>query len=161
MQLKRSMSFLLQVSLFLICIFNAGIISADKEKCTSQNSCNSNSKECGCSKLKRDKNSHEDFSEQYKYTEAANTRSNQEKEKDSFERTNQMVFLKGGMFTMGTDKPYIIRDGESPSRKVKLKPFYIDVYEVSNAEFELFVNETNYITEVKPKLAFVFVCLSV
>ena len=49
---------------------------------------------------------------------------------------------------MGTDKPEIPVDGESPARQVELDPFWLDVYEVSNAEFELFVNDTGYKTEV-------------
>lgn len=67
----------------------------------------------------------------------------------TFPRTNQMVHLKGGTFTMGTDEPGIVADGESPARQVTLDPFYLDVYEVSNSEFELFVNATGYTTEAE------------
>ena len=59
-----------------------------------------------------------------------------------------MVFIKGGKFTMGTDKPFLPMDGEGPAREVKVDSFYMDIYEVSNAEFELFVNNTGYVTEV-------------
>lgn len=64
-----------------------------------------------------------------------------------FARTNQMIYLEGGTFTMGTDDPQIPPDGESPARQVSIDAFYLDVYEVSNAEFELFVNDTGYKTE--------------
>ena len=59
-----------------------------------------------------------------------------------------MGFIKGGKFTMGTDKPFLPMDGEGPAREVKVDSFYMDIYEVSNAEFELFVNNTGYVTEV-------------
>jgi formylglycine-generating enzyme required for sulfatase activity len=36
-----------------------------------------------------------------------------------------------------------------PARPVKLKSFYLDVHEVSNLEFELFVNSTDYVTEAE------------
>ena len=49
---------------------------------------------------------------------------------------------------MGTNKPIIEADGESPARKVSISSFWMDVHEVSNAEFEIFVKETNYKTEV-------------
>ena len=49
---------------------------------------------------------------------------------------------------MGTDDPGIPVDGEAPARPVELGPFYMQIYEVSNAEFELFVNDTGYTTEV-------------
>lgn len=68
--------------------------------------------------------------------------------KPAYKRTNQMVFIKGGKFTMGTDKPFLPMDGEGPAREVKVDSFYMDIYEVSNAEFELFVNNTGYVTEV-------------
>lgn len=63
-------------------------------------------------------------------------------------RTNQMVYIPGGTFTMGTNKPIFIADGEGPARRVKVSPYYLDVHEVSNSEFELFVNSTGYKTEV-------------
>jgi hypothetical protein len=36
-----------------------------------------------------------------------------------------------------------------PARQVKLKSFYLDVHEVSNLEFELFINATDYVTEAE------------
>lgn len=143
MQLRATVSFLFQVLLLLVYVL-------EDRTFASKEPCKSSTKDCGCSNLKRDKNEHEDPSDHFKYTNKANTQPQTGKGKDSliYKRTNQMVYLKGGIFTMGTDKPFIIRDGESPARRVQLRPFYIDVYEVSNAEFEVFVNETNYGTEV-------------
>lgn len=60
-----------------------------------------------------------------------------------------MALIPGGEFQMGTDQPYFISDGEGPSRTVKISPFYMDIYEVSNLEFEKFVNFTKYVTEAE------------
>lgn len=107
--------------------------------------CKSPEKDCGCSKLNRD---HKDPNSSFKYTKQANRERKVNNINNNFKRTNQMAYIEGGIFTMGTDKPYISRDGEGPARKVKIRSFYMDVYEVSNTEFEVFVNQTNYITEV-------------
>uniref|UniRef100_A0AC11BQW1 Sulfatase modifying factor 1 n=1 Tax=Ovis aries TaxID=9940 RepID=A0AC11BQW1_SHEEP len=60
----------------------------------------------------------------------------------------KMVPIPAGVFTMGTDDPQIKQDGEAPARRVAIDAFYMDAYEVSNAEFEKFVNSTGYLTEV-------------
>uniref|UniRef100_A0A8C7BHD7 Sulfatase modifying factor 1 n=1 Tax=Neovison vison TaxID=452646 RepID=A0A8C7BHD7_NEOVI len=60
----------------------------------------------------------------------------------------KMVLIPAGVFTMGTDDPQIKQDGEAPARRVAIDAFYMDAYEVSNAEFEKFVNSTGYLTEV-------------
>lgn len=52
---------------------------------------------------------------------------------------------------MGTDEPAIQQDGEWPVRKVHVNSFYMDRYEVSNEDFERFVNSTGYVTEVRQK----------
>ncbi|XP_048462351.1 formylglycine-generating enzyme-like isoform X2 [Rhincodon typus] len=64
-------------------------------------------------------------------------------------RTNQMVLIPGGVFTMGTDDPAIPQDGEGPARKVHVKQFYMDMYEVTNAEFDRFIRATDYTTEAE------------
>ena len=61
---------------------------------------------------------------------------------------NEMVHIFGGEFVVGSNKPVIQADGESPARKVVLDNFWIDVHEVSNSQFEKFVQETGYVTEV-------------
>jgi sulfatase modifying factor 1 len=59
-----------------------------------------------------------------------------------------MIFLPGGSFLMGTnDRDGFASDGEGPVREIRLSPFYIDPYTVSNADFARFVEATNYITE--------------
>lgn len=65
-----------------------------------------------------------------------------------------MVQVPGGEFTMGSDdvdreakamqygstKPWYVN--ENPARKVNLKPYYIDKYEVTNAKYKEFVDAT-------------------
>ena len=53
-----------------------------------------------------------------------------------------MVLINGGTFTMGTDLPIFTNDGEAPARRVAISSFYMDVHEVSNAEFARFVAKT-------------------
>src|SRR5437588_103016 len=55
-----------------------------------------------------------------------------------------MVRIPGGTFMMGTDEspfPY-----ETPAHEVTVDPFYIDVTEVTNAQFARFVAATHYVT---------------
>lgn len=59
-----------------------------------------------------------------------------------------MVLIPGGAFLMGTDDPSIPADGESPQRLVHVDSFYMDIHEVTNRQFQMFVNATGYITEV-------------
>jgi formylglycine-generating enzyme required for sulfatase activity len=53
-------------------------------------------------------------------------------------------------FLMGTDYVRANRgDGEGPVRPVALSPFAIDVYPVTNADFDAFVRATCYVTEAE------------
>ncbi|HVG14850.1 MAG TPA: formylglycine-generating enzyme family protein [Chitinophagaceae bacterium] len=56
-----------------------------------------------------------------------------------------MVLIPGGEFNMGADNNQASED-EYPKHKVKTDPFWMDVTEVTNAQFALFVKETGYIT---------------
>jgi formylglycine-generating enzyme required for sulfatase activity len=52
-----------------------------------------------------------------------------------------MVFVPGGVFTVGND------DGpahEAPAHQVRLSPYYIDQHEVTAGQFRLFLKETHY-----------------
>lgn len=61
-----------------------------------------------------------------------------------------MVFIKGGKFLMGTnDSEGFHADGEGPVREVVVDSFYIDKYAVTNKQFAQFVEETNYVTEAE------------
>lgn len=56
---------------------------------------------------------------------------------------NNMQFVPGGKFLMGSDKFY---PEEKPVRAVTVDGFYMDKYEVTNEEYGKFVDETGYVT---------------
>ena len=56
-----------------------------------------------------------------------------------------MVWIPGGTFDMGGDN-YQARQDEFPKHAVKLNGFFMDVTEVTNAQFAKFVAATGYIT---------------
>lgn len=56
---------------------------------------------------------------------------------------DSMVALPGGTFCMGSDSHY---PEEGPRRNVRVDPFDIDCYAVTNAEYEIFVRDTGYVT---------------
>ncbi len=62
-----------------------------------------------------------------------------------------MVFIEGGSFEMGGDNDQASED-EYPKHKVEVNSFYMDITEVTNAQFEQFVDATGYktIAERKP-----------
>ncbi len=66
-------------------------------------------------------------------------------------RTEGMVRLAGGAFTMGSDRHY---PEEAPASRAEVGAFWIDTHPVTNAQFEAFVAETGYVTtaEVPPSL---------
>lgn len=57
-----------------------------------------------------------------------------------------MVWIEPGSFTMGSDSGL---PDEKPTRMVDLSGFWIDTHEVTNADFETFVDTTDYITEAE------------
>jgi len=54
-----------------------------------------------------------------------------------------MVWIPGGSFLMGSDRHY---PEERPAHRVSVDGFWIDRFEVSNAEFARFVGATGYVT---------------
>ncbi len=56
-----------------------------------------------------------------------------------------MVWVPAGEFTMGWDGPEG-RPDERPSHRVRVDGFWIDVTEVTNAQFRAFVDATGYVT---------------
>lgn len=133
-------------------------VSSDTNK---KNSCLSQSKDgtkdCGCSMTSRTHNSggeEDSAKEESKSKYLSPDIENSDKKLQGSDEANgikygSMVLLPGGDFTMGTNNPKIVSDGEGPAREVKLSPFYMDQYEVSNHNFQAFVNATEYITEVR------------
>lgn len=126
------------------------------EQCCDSEMSESSTGTCGCGATSRksteapaaengfsDKGSDESLSESpaFKYSRETNT------ENGSI-RTYQMVEIPGGKFVMGTNDPVFPPDGEHPARWVEMDTFYMDIYEVTNGEFERFLKATNYKTEV-------------
>lgn len=62
-------------------------------------------------------------------------------------QSEQMVRIPGGSFSMGLKHQVIPGDGEAPQRHVTLSPFWLDVAEVTNAQFAEFVTETSFVTD--------------
>lgn len=56
--------------------------------------------------------------------------------------TARMVLVKGGTFIMGS----VNFPDAQPLREVEVSSFYMDEHEVTNAQFQKFVEETNYVT---------------
>jgi formylglycine-generating enzyme required for sulfatase activity len=56
---------------------------------------------------------------------------------------DNMVFITGGSFLMGSDKFYA---EEKPVRRVTVDGFYIDKYSVTNEDYKKFADQTGYIT---------------
>lgn len=59
---------------------------------------------------------------------------------------DRMVTIPAGEFLMGADDK---EDDERPSHTVSVEAFEIDIYEVTNAEFAFFVEQTGYVTEAE------------
>lgn len=57
-----------------------------------------------------------------------------------------MVLIPGGTFQMGSATG---RPDEAPVHEVTIAPFYLDIHEVTNAEFAKFVAATGYVTEAE------------
>ena len=77
---------------------------------------------------------------------------NQEKIKtpDLEEILRDMVLIPAGEFLMGCSEGEGAFD-EHPQHKVYLDAYYIDKYEVTNAQFKEFVEATGYVTDVELK----------
>lgn len=64
---------------------------------------------------------------------------------------NDMVFIPGGTFTMGSDNPDFVE--EQTAADVSVSSFCIAPHEVTNAEFAAFVADTGYITVAERPLS--------
>ena len=61
-----------------------------------------------------------------------------------------MVFIPAGEFLMGSPEGEGAFD-ERPQHEVYLDAYYIDKYEVTNAQFKKFVDATGYVTDAERK----------
>jgi sulfatase modifying factor 1 len=68
----------------------------------------------------------------------------------SDEKPAGMVWIPGGEFSMGTDEPDTY-EHERPAHNVRVKGFWMDETEVTNEQFRVFTEATNYITVAERK----------
>ena len=61
-----------------------------------------------------------------------------------------MIWLPGGEFMMGSNSR-LAKSNEKPAHKVRLKDFWIDQTDVTNAQFAAFVKATGYVTTAERK----------
>ena len=64
--------------------------------------------------------------------------------------TDGMKYIPGGTFMMGGDNDQASED-EYPKHSVQVNPFWMDETEVTNAQFQKFVEATGYITTAEQK----------
>ncbi|MFM9825746.1 formylglycine-generating enzyme family protein [Flavobacterium sp.] len=65
--------------------------------------------------------------------------------KQAIKNPQSMVWIPSGTFDMGGDNNQARQD-EFPKHAVKLEGFFMDITEVTNAQFTKFVSETGYVT---------------
>ncbi len=65
----------------------------------------------------------------------------------SVDQSTSAVLIPGGKALIGTNTAGIANDGETPLRKVNVKPFRISPTVVTNAEFAEFIKDTGHVTE--------------
>lgn len=62
------------------------------------------------------------------------------------EHEMKMAYIPEGIYSMGSSDPSLALARELPQHKVKVNAFYMDIHEVTNAQFSAFVEATNYKT---------------
>ncbi|TRY67137.1 hypothetical protein TCAL_11441 [Tigriopus californicus] len=142
---------------FILCLLSFNGINSTSHTCSKNpedtSACSQDGESesgCGCQKNREtDSSSRVDVNENQLEPEASEADSSSANFDADFPRTNQMILVEGGTYTMGTDVPIFVADGEAPARRVELPDFYMDMHEVSNAEFEVFVEDTEYKTEAE------------
>ncbi len=76
---------------------------------------------------------------------------NSDPKKDKLVSKEGMVFIPGGNFDMGGDNEEA-RSDEFPKHQVTVSSFWMDIAEVTNAQFKKFVDETGYTTTAERKI---------
>lgn len=61
-----------------------------------------------------------------------------------------MIWIPGGEFLMGSNNPFS-KPNERPAHKVRIDGFWIDITDVTNAQFAAFVKATGYVTTAEKK----------
>ncbi|XP_033939016.1 formylglycine-generating enzyme [Pseudochaenichthys georgianus] len=142
------------VLFFIVCCVNEVFCTQDSGGAQSEPVAAQGATSCGCEHLKRVaavepvEDSTVSADPALKYSKGANERL-QEAQGDDENILSQMVLISGGDFLMGTDNPAIPADGEGPQRPVHVDSFYMEIQEVTNQQFQGFVNATGFITEAE------------
>ena len=76
---------------------------------------------------------------------------NSDPKKDKLVSKEGMVFIPGGNFDMGGDNEEA-RSDEFPKHQVTVSSFWMDITEVTNAQFKKFIDETGYTTTAERKI---------
>ena len=58
----------------------------------------------------------------------------------------KMAYIPEGTYAMGSSDSFQALSRELPQHQVKVNAFYMDIHEVTNAQFSAFVEATNYTT---------------
>ncbi|KAK7915935.1 hypothetical protein WMY93_011696 [Mugilogobius chulae] len=143
--------FLVLVACF--CVHSALCLEASSSLgAKSQSQARKESSSCGCANLKRTAALETHLEENTvdpaaKYDE--NVPDHPTEEPQTAKKSSQMVPVPGGEFLMGTDDPGNPEDGEGPQRLVHVDPFFMDVHEVTNRQYQSFVSATGHVTEAE------------
>ncbi|ESN91641.1 hypothetical protein HELRODRAFT_189751 [Helobdella robusta] len=66
------------------------------------------------------------------------------------DKKDSIVYLDRGSFMMGSPRRELLKTGEFPQKHIQVKPFAIDRYPVTNADFKVFKSEKpNYLTNAE------------
>lgn len=119
------------------------VLSACKNSYTSEESENNNNENCQKSCCENSKTKHVLEEIQYTNIDYILNDSLYCLEPDSNMR---MAYIPEGIYAMGASSPNMALKRELPQHQVKVNAFYMDIHEVTNAQFSAFVLATNYKT---------------
>ena len=119
------------------------VLSACKNSYTSEESENNNNENCqkSCCENSRKKR----LLKEIEYNTADNTL-NDSLHCQKTDSNMRMAYIPEGIYAMGASSPYMALKRELPQHQVKVNAFYMDIHEVTNAQFSAFVAATNYKT---------------
>lgn len=101
------------------------------------------SADCGCSQANR-----QDQTKKYERASNEEGETNSEILLHSIDY-DRMALIPSGTYSIGTNDVVFESDEEGPERQVSLDQFYLDKFQVSNKDFQEFVDKTNYKTEAE------------
>ena len=119
------------------------VLSACKNSYTSEESENNNNENCqkSCCENSRTKR----LLKEIQYTNVDNTL-NDSLHCQQPDSNMRMAYIPEGIYAMGASSPNMALKRELPQHQVKVNAFYMDIHEVTNAQFSAFVQATNYKT---------------